>query len=556
VINLSQGITTLEGDDVAADAGGETYLQKRVRPALRWVLRLRNSQPNAPLFVVAAGNGFAGAGRDAKWNGFPMMQDEFPDRVLAVASTHADGVRSQLLDDSNFGPLVKVAAPGDRVMALDQNNQFFGFTGTSAATPLVAGVAGLLFSFDPSLTAGEVRNFIVQGAENGGLRSAHRGSLDSIPYLNAYEALKLAAAKPGAPLCGNRVWKDGDVVYAERGAQVAPLVTLEHQDWQSSFISVYHGGRRFDMDWSRQFDWKGGTPPFVEQSSYQRRPYSENGGTFLSYDGANHDNTWFYKAAVSSRDETGFVIELEKRPLTDQGSTVLRYSPRFPRSVPTPVCVRRDVQTLECKAEEPRGDWDDLRRMDVSPTPRLIAAADAADSTRMYVVVNMMHFHADMPTTWSACPDNPGHTCANDGAMVQSSGSTAVYHVSFESSTWTPVHLTPTSTVLAERTIEWLGIGETGKEMVYGIGRIGQEYFNPSCTNQSTDFVSLEPTTAGAPRRHVALPDGAVCSGEYEAGASIAPTRIPLAAPRLTAGGTTSAPARPRGSTGRGPLKR
>ena len=565
VINLSQGITMPDGADVPADATGETYLQDRILPALRWVLRLRDGQPNAPLFVVAAGNGASpgpglpAQGRDARWNGFPLMEDEFPGRMLAVAATHADGVRTQLRDDSNFGRLVQVAAPGDRVMAIDQDNNTFGFEGTSAATPLVSGVAGLLFSFDPSLTAAEVSSMIVEGATNGGLTSARRNSGQNIPYLNAYEALKVAAARPGAPLCGNRVWKDGDVVYAERSAGPLPLVTLPHQDWQSSFISVYHGGRRFDMDWSRQFNWEGGNPPFVEQSSYEQRNYSENGGTFLSYDGANHDNTWFYKAVVSSSDETGFMIEASMRPLAGQGTTVLRYSPRFPRSVPTSVCVRRDVQTLECKAEEPRGDWDDLERMDVSPAPRLIAAADAADSTKMYVVVNMMHFHAPMPTGWSTCEDDPGQACATGGGTaVQSSGSTAVYHVSFEGGTWTPIPLAPApaAPVQAERTIEWLGIGETGKEMVYGIGRIGQQYFSPSCTNQSTDFVSLELANAGHVYRHVALPDGAVCSGEYEAGGSIAPSRNPLAGPGLIAGTPSGATRPAHRTTGRGPLKR
>jgi hypothetical protein len=115
------------------------------------------------------------------------------------------------------------------------------------------------------------------------------------------------------------------------------------------------------------------------------------------------------------------------------------------------------------------------------------------------------------------------------------------------------VHLTPTETVQAERTIEWLGIGETGKEMVYGIGRIGQQYFSPSCTDQSTEFVSLEPANAGHLFRHVDLPDGAVCSGEYEAGGSIAPSRIPLAGPRLTAAAATP---RTQRSTGRGAVKK
>lgn len=254
---------------------------------------------------------------------------------------------------------------------------------------------------------------------------------------------------------------------------------------------------------------------------------------------------------MNTKDESGFIVEAKLQPFN--GDPVqLSLSPRFSRSRPTVVCVRRDTASGACQAEDERGDWDDLENMDVAATPRLIAAADAADSMKMYVVVNMMHHHAGMPTTWSPCSDNPDQECANGGTAVESSGSTAIYHVSFTTGSWTLVTL-PAS-AQAARTIGWLGIAETGKEMVYGMGYTAQRYGGP-CTNQSTEFVSLAAATAGQVLRHVSLPDGGVCSGEYEAGGSVAPSRIPLAVSRLTAGAASPAP-RTRGSTGRGPVKR
>jgi subtilisin family serine protease len=164
-----------------------------------------------PLLVIAAGND----GDSAFWAGFPNVRQDFPQNVLVVAASGVSGLT--LVPPSNHGSLVEIAAPGSGIGILDRNGNQTTASGTSVAAPFVAGVAGLLRSFDPNLTLNEVRQHIIAGA---------RGTAGGIPLLNAYEALKLAARRPGAPLCGNHVYAAGGKVWAVRGDVTDSLKTV------------------------------------------------------------------------------------------------------------------------------------------------------------------------------------------------------------------------------------------------------------------------------------------------------------------------------------------
>jgi subtilisin family serine protease len=73
-------------------------------------------------------------------------------------------------DPTTLQPMhgVDVCAPGTNITGAMFNTGYYGsgnyFSGTSAATPIVAGLAGLLLSKNPSLTVGAVRDAIIQGA--------------------------------------------------------------------------------------------------------------------------------------------------------------------------------------------------------------------------------------------------------------------------------------------------------------------------------------------------------------------------------------------------------
>jgi len=58
---------------------------------------------------------------------------------------------------SSWGPNLDILAPGVNTSAYDPNGATNGFGGTSAATPIVAGVAALILSLDPQLSGAQVQ---------------------------------------------------------------------------------------------------------------------------------------------------------------------------------------------------------------------------------------------------------------------------------------------------------------------------------------------------------------------------------------------------------------
>jgi hypothetical protein len=85
------------------------------------------------------------------------------DQVIAVAASNNDTSPTKV-DFSNYGDWVDVLAPGLEVLStLPISQQSYGqFSGTSMATPLVAGYAGLLRSRFPSYTRSQIEFLITQ----------------------------------------------------------------------------------------------------------------------------------------------------------------------------------------------------------------------------------------------------------------------------------------------------------------------------------------------------------------------------------------------------------
>jgi subtilisin family serine protease len=120
------------------------------------------------VIVAAAGN------YDPLWGSDVYYPAAYDDYCLAVAATDYNDLRP---DWSNYGPEVDVAAPGVEIISLVptwypasqgwSDPSPYGITdGTSQASPHVAGLAALIKSVKPNLTASQIMNVIRYSADD------------------------------------------------------------------------------------------------------------------------------------------------------------------------------------------------------------------------------------------------------------------------------------------------------------------------------------------------------------------------------------------------------
>lgn len=110
------------------------------------------------LFVVAAGNDAANNDVNPHYpSGYNCTN------IVAVAATDQN---DQLANFSCYGATsVDLAAPGVSIYSTLPGNKYGRLSGTSMATPHVAGAAALAWALDPTATVAEVRNALLQGVD-------------------------------------------------------------------------------------------------------------------------------------------------------------------------------------------------------------------------------------------------------------------------------------------------------------------------------------------------------------------------------------------------------
>lgn len=217
VVNYFQHAMNSEADVISCSwSAADWYspLSSKIDAILRYAAT-RGRHGKGCVIVFAAGNENRPL-RGRKDGKLSLQGFAVHPEVIAVAASNSRDERSSY---SNFGHEVSVCAPssgtpGRGIVTTDllgprgrsAGDYCSDFGGTSSATPLVAGVAALILSVNPSLSAQQVKELLQSTADqidqaNG--QYDDRGHSESFGYgrVNATRAVKeaLELKKPGIP---------------------------------------------------------------------------------------------------------------------------------------------------------------------------------------------------------------------------------------------------------------------------------------------------------------------------------------------------------------------
>ena len=166
------------------------------------------------LLVASAGNSGNPGGRGDNV-GYPAAYEW----VIAVAASTSGNTRASY---SSTGPAVELIAPGSGILSTVPGNGYGTKSGTSMASPHVAGVAALAWAANSTLTNVKIRTTLQETAENLGLSANHQGYGLARADL-AVRAVAGAEPPPSAPT----YTVSGTVTDGKNGALGYAIVTIE-----------------------------------------------------------------------------------------------------------------------------------------------------------------------------------------------------------------------------------------------------------------------------------------------------------------------------------------
>lgn len=171
------------------------------------------------LLVASAGNSGNPGGRGDNV-GYPAKYAS----VIAVASSTINDTRSSF---SSTGPDVELIAPGSNILSTLPGNNYGTYSGTSMASPHVAGVAALAWAANTSLSNQDMRQILRDTAEDLGLSANQQG------YGLARADLAVAAAGGTEPAGPGNISGSVRDAYNSQGINGA-MVSVDGTDYSAT----------------------------------------------------------------------------------------------------------------------------------------------------------------------------------------------------------------------------------------------------------------------------------------------------------------------------------
>lgn len=127
--------------------------------------------------------------------------------VVGALAYNSNPIKAKL---SNYGD-VDIFAPGENIYSIGTKRKVVGDQGTSLAAPFVTGVAAELFSINPCLTPGQVRDYLLEGAADQKVLFDGK----SYPVLDMDKSIKLAINDIKSMPCNDYDSGDGQSAASE-----------------------------------------------------------------------------------------------------------------------------------------------------------------------------------------------------------------------------------------------------------------------------------------------------------------------------------------------------
>ena len=188
-----------------------TSFGKKYSPNKEWVYNaIKYAASKDVLIVNAAGNDGKNIDVEKTFpNDSKDLVNEISDNVITIGAMSLHYDEKLTANFSNYGKMnVDVFAPGVDIYATFPKNEYQAISGTSMAAPSTAGVAALVRSYYPQLSASQVKHILMNSGIKinfdvikPGSQSRENPKGDKVPFsdlsvsgrvINAYNALKMA----------------------------------------------------------------------------------------------------------------------------------------------------------------------------------------------------------------------------------------------------------------------------------------------------------------------------------------------------------------------------